>query len=636
MLFDWTNRTIGAGDPEYPDRGQDARGDRAAATMIELFTYFAKLVEERRKKPEDDLITLFTQPSTTASRSADGRARLVPDHRDRRQRDDAQRHDAAACSPSSSTRTSCAGCRRTRRCSPRRIEEVVRWTTPIIHFARTATQDYELRGQADPRRAIRSRSSIPRRTATKRSSRIPSRSASTAIRIATSASASASTSAWARTSRGSRWTVAYKHLLPRIEEIELAGPGRPAALEPGRRRQAAADPLQAPALAPCSIRAPGERRDEIVESCRRRGVDGRRRRRDRRPGARGRRSRPSSNESNRRRNEHQKAGKRKLSRGGARGPRGRGAPPQGGGRAHRGASSPRRRRRSRRTCSRLPNLVHPDVPGRRRGGLPRAAPRRRAAALRLRAAGPPRARRAARPVRLRGGREGRRAEVLLPEERGRAARAGAPALRAGRGRCAAGFTPLRDARSRPQRRSSTAMAFSPRGAETQIYSIENAGSRPDRDGGDHARRAATADSLLEEAELPVRLAGVSHCFRTEAGSAGRESKGLYRVHQFTKVEMFALTRPEDSEAMHEEILAHRGEDLPGPRDSLSRGRRRDRRPRRAGLSEVRHRGLDAGPRRGGRLRRGDEHLELHRLPGAAPARPLPARGHQAQRAACTC
>jgi seryl-tRNA synthetase len=51
------------------------------------------------------------------------------------------------------------------------------------------------------------------------------------------------------------------------------------------------------------------------------------------------------------------------------------------------------------------------------------------------------------------------------------------------------------------------------------------------------------------------MAGLSHCFRTEAGSAGRESKGLYRVHQFTKVELFALTTPEGAEAMHAELLA---------------------------------------------------------------------------------
>ena len=54
--------------------------------------------------------------------------------------------------------------------------------------------------------------------------------------------------------------------------------------------------------------------------------------------------------------------------------------------------------------------------------------------------------------------------------------------------------------------------------------------------------------------MPIRLAGISHCFRTEAGSAGRESRGLYRVHQFTKVEMFAFTRPEDSTAMHDDLL----------------------------------------------------------------------------------
>jgi seryl-tRNA synthetase len=94
--------------------------------------------------------------------------------------------------------------------------------------------------------------------------------------------------------------------------------------------------------------------------------------------------------------------------------------------------------------------------------------------------------------------------------------------------------------------------YDPRGEETQIYSLANAelcliGTAEITLGGLHA------DSILEE--LPLRLAGVSHCFRTEAGAAGRESKGLYRVHQFTKVEMFAFTRPEESEAMHEELLA---------------------------------------------------------------------------------
>jgi seryl-tRNA synthetase len=98
------------------------------------------------------------------------------------------------------------------------------------------------------------------------------------------------------------------------------------------------------------------------------------------------------------------------------------------------------------------------------------------------------------------------------------------------------------------------LAFSPRGAETQIYSLAGTdldliGTAEITLGGYHA------DRILEEADLPVRMVGVSHCFRTEAGAAGREGRGLYRVHQFAKVELFALTRPEDSEAMHAELLA---------------------------------------------------------------------------------
>jgi seryl-tRNA synthetase len=104
-----------------------------------------------------------------------------------------------------------------------------------------------------------------------------------------------------------------------------------------------------------------------------------------------------------------------------------------------------------------------------------------------------------------------------------------------------------------RRRIVDAMAFSPRGPETQIYSVENSdldliGTAEITLGGLYE------DTVLDEDALPLRLAGVSHCYRTEAGSAGRESKGLYRVHQFTKVEMFAFTRPEESEAMHAELL----------------------------------------------------------------------------------
>lgn len=63
------------------------------------------------------------------------------------------------------------------------------------------------------------------------------------------------------------------------------------------------------------------------------------------------------------------------------------------------------------------------------------------------------------------------------------------------------------------------------------------------------------DRIFDEAELPKRYVGLSHCFRTEAGAAGRDTRGLYRVHQFTKVEMFAFCTPEHGDAIHEEIRA---------------------------------------------------------------------------------
>lgn len=62
-----------------------------------------------------------------------------------------------------------------------------------------------------------------------------------------------------------------------------------------------------------------------------------------------------------------------------------------------------------------------------------------------------------------------------------------------------------------------------------------------------------ADQIFPEDDLPKRYVGLSHCFRTEAGAAGRDTRGIYRVHQFTKVEMFAFCTPENSDDIHEEI-----------------------------------------------------------------------------------
>jgi seryl-tRNA synthetase len=92
------------------------------------------------------------------------------------------------------------------------------------------------------------------------------------------------------------------------------------------------------------------------------------------------------------------------------------------------------------------------------------------------------------------------------------------------------------------------IGYNPRGPETQIYKIE----------GEKLGLIGTAEitlgglfqnTVISEDELPLKLAGLSHCFRTEAGSYGKASKGLYRVHQFTKLEMFIFSRPEESDKM---------------------------------------------------------------------------------------
>ena len=61
--------------------------------------------------------------------------------------------------------------------------------------------------------------------------------------------------------------------------------------------------------------------------------------------------------------------------------------------------------------------------------------------------------------------------------------------------------------------------------------------------------------ILEAEQLPLRYAGFSPCFRREAGAAGKDTRGIFRVHQFDKVEMFSFVAPEDSPAEHERILA---------------------------------------------------------------------------------
>jgi len=70
-----------------------------------------------------------------------------------------------------------------------------------------------------------------------------------------------------------------------------------------------------------------------------------------------------------------------------------------------------------------------------------------------------------------------------------------------------------------------------------------------------ALAALHAGEIIAAADLPLRYAGFSPCFRREAGAAGRDTRGIFRVHQFDKVEMFAFVEPEQSEAEHERLLA---------------------------------------------------------------------------------
>jgi seryl-tRNA synthetase len=63
------------------------------------------------------------------------------------------------------------------------------------------------------------------------------------------------------------------------------------------------------------------------------------------------------------------------------------------------------------------------------------------------------------------------------------------------------------------------------------------------------------EQILDEAQLPIRMTADTPCFRSEAGAAGRDTRGMIRMHQFRKVELVSITRPEDSEAEHERMTS---------------------------------------------------------------------------------
>lgn len=116
-----------------------------------------------------------------------------------------------------------------------------------------------------------------------------------------------------------------------------------------------------------------------------------------------------------------------------------------------------------------------------------------------------------------------------------------------------GYTPLHTpdlARSRYY----LGTGYNPRGDEAQTYEIQG------EDLGLIATSEVTtagyhADEVLGHSELPKKYISLSHCFRKEAGAYGKYSKGLYRTHQFAKLELFAYATPEQAEELHQEILA---------------------------------------------------------------------------------
>ena len=219
MLYDWTNRTLGAGDPEYQKDGEDPR-ETAQAAQIELFQYFTGLMNDRRKNPKDDLITTFVQSEyegrklndmevlswcfiiviagneTTRNGTTGGMLAFIQ-HQKR-----------------------CAASRRTWPPQGRR-----RRGRPLDladhHFGRTATQDYQLRDKT-----IREGESVALSSSANRDEEVfedpwtfridrkPNRHIGFGIG-----------EHFCLGAHLARWEmeVAYKHLIPRIAEIELTG-----------------------------------------------------------------------------------------------------------------------------------------------------------------------------------------------------------------------------------------------------------------------------------------------------------------------------------------------------------------------------------------------------------------------------
>jgi cholest-4-en-3-one 26-monooxygenase len=222
LIFDWSNKIIGSSDTEFQEEGKTSQ-ETAHQSMVSLFTYFAQLLEEKRKKPADDLCSLFTQleyegeklsqmdqlawcliiviagNETTRNGGSGGMLAFVENQDQLRK----LQADPSLLGPA--------------------VEEVVRWTSPIIHFARTASEDFPLRDKT-----IRAGDAValfyPSANRDEEVFDDPFR-----FRIDRRPNRHLGFGVGEHFCLGSHLArlelkVAYKHLLPRIEEIELAGP----------------------------------------------------------------------------------------------------------------------------------------------------------------------------------------------------------------------------------------------------------------------------------------------------------------------------------------------------------------------------------------------------------------------------
>ena len=158
--------------------------------------------------------------------------------------------------------------------------------------------------------------------------------------------------------------------------------------------------------------------------------------------------------------------------------------------------------------------------------------------------------------------------------------------------------------------------------KSNIYELEAGRSLPHGHLGGGARGPAHDGDPRGRTSCRCATRGSRPASAARPGAAGKDTRGMFRVHQFNKVEMFVFTTPEDAWAEHERMVALEEGILLAARAALSRRQRCRRRPRRARGQEDRHRSVVP---ESGALPRGDLVLEHDRLPGSSARDQVPHR-----------